>query len=156
MKYKIFAAALFMVMGLSVAAHAADPATSSPTTPTEKSAGQPPMGGDMPAGGMMMPCPMMEKMGGMQKGMGDMMGDMQDMMKMTSDPAMKERMQKMHEKMEAMMHQMSGMPKMCGKNCPMMEKMGMEKTGEEKVNNAPAAPAAVTPEDHKAHHPEKQ
>ena len=156
MKYKIFAAALFMVMSLSVAAHAGDHAASSPTMPAEKSAEQPPMAGEMPTGGMMMQCPMMEKMGDMQKGMGDMMGDMDSMMKMMSEPAMKERMQKMREKMGAMMQQMSGMPKMCGKNCPMMEKMEMEKAGEEKVNDAPAAPAVVTPEDHEAHHPEKQ
>lgn len=100
-------------------------------------------------------CPMMENMNSMQKDMGSMMGDMNGMMKMMSDPAMKERMQKMHEKMGAMMQQMSGMPKMCGNNCPMMEKMGMEKTDKEKVNDAPTVPAA-TPEDHKAHHPDKQ
>ena len=153
MNCKIFTAALFMVMSLSMAAHAADPVTSSPAMPAEKSAGQPPMGGDMPAGGMMMHCPMMDKMGDMQKGMGDMMGDMDGMIKMTSDPAMKEHMQKMHEKMEAMMQQMSGMPKMCGKNCPMKEKMGMGKMDGGTTNNAPAA---VSPEDHAAHHPDKK
>ena len=98
-----------------------------------------------------MACPMMGNMDAMQKDMRGMMNDMNGMMQMMSDPAMKERMQKMHENMAVMMQQMSGMPKMCGKNCPMMEKMG-----EEKVNEAPAAPAAATPEDHKAHHPQKQ
>lgn len=90
-----------------------------------------------------MSCPMM---GSMQKDMGNMMGDMDSMMRMMSDPAMKERMQKMHAHMQAMMQQMEEMQKGMG---GMMMQDGS--TDNKKANESPAA---TSPEDHQAHHPE--
>ena len=92
-------------------------------------------------GGMMM-CPMMGKMDKMHKDMGDMMKDMHKMMDDMSDPAMKERMKVMHDKMTAMMEEMK-------KN---HESMMMAKP-EAAVDDKASAPA-VSPEDHKAHHPD--
>jgi hypothetical protein len=77
------------------------------------------------------PCPMMGNMDSMQKNMGDMMGGMKSMMQMMSDPAMKERMQKMHEEM--------GAP-----------------GGKAGVQNKNEPPAAIVPEDHESHHPDKK
>lgn len=87
-----------------------------------------------------MPCPMMDNMG-------EMMGDMNSMMQMMSDPAMKERMQKMHDGMGAMMKQMSDMHNNSG---------GGMMCGDMKEQASEDKPAVVSPEDHEAHHPDKQ
>lgn len=135
MKYRITtAAAIVLALSLPVSAHANDPVA--PSQPTQ----QKPMEN--------MNCPMMGNMGSMQKNMGSMIGDMDSMMQMMSDPAMKERMQKMHEQMGAMMQQMTDMQKGMG---GIMMQVG--KMDDKKANDAPAATA---PEDHKAHHPDKQ
>ena len=136
MKHRITqVAAIVMTLSLPVSAHANEPAAAS--QPMQQKAVD------------KMSCPMMGDMGAMQKNIGSMMGDMDSMMKMMSDPAMKERMQKMHENMAVMMQQMTDMHK--GMGGMMMQGRKMDSKA---INDAPAA--AVTPEDHKAHHPDKQ
>ena len=101
---------------------------------------------DKPAAGGMMMCPMMGGMGQMQKNMSSMMQDMEKMQKDMKDTAMKERMQKMRDRMGSMMTDMKT-----------MDGMGMMGGASPKSDGtqAPApAPAGMSPQEHKAHHPE--
>ncbi len=104
----------------------------------------------------MMQCPMMEDLTSMHKEMGSMMGEMKGMMESTADPAMKQRMQTKHDHMETMLTQMQKMHDGMGDMMkggmmggPMMQGDKMDS------KNTNDAPAVVTPEDHKLHHPDK-
>jgi hypothetical protein len=92
-----------------------------------------------------MNCPMAGEMTTMKTDMTTMMKDMEGIMEGMNDPAMKKHMQEMHDKMKIMMGHMD---KMHGS----MEQMMDKKTdGAVKSDADPA----VTPEEHKAHHPEQ-